>query len=280
MNISSRDCCDRHRNRWLFVAGRLKSKAPPAGNPQLGIAEFKITETATELHIAGVDAKGNVLGHIDVQRGQISLAPEWNEGTAADVVGRKFTIDVLGTTGEYQGGGIDSSAELARGPRGGGLDVPARQPRRARASAVGDQLQEEPTDRGPTEGRPATEQHQPATSSLATGRREERRGSERRRRRSVVHARRHLRVVHSQRAVLRICGGLRQRDKANLLHQRQCRLRQPYLGCGPTRRMPGQLRLGRYDAHQRRGRGHRHQHLQWSSVHGRQSNYLVDRLWR
>ena len=91
---------------------------PPPGNPQLGIAEFKITETATELHIAGVDAKGNVVGHIDVERGKISLPPEGNEGTAADVVGRKFTIDVLGTTGEYQGGGIENPLNLPAAPAG------------------------------------------------------------------------------------------------------------------------------------------------------------------
>ena len=103
----------------LAVVGCTSGQVPGSsahGNLKLGVVDFQTTETASELSIVGLDATGQEVARIDVQRGKFTISPDWNEGVAADVVGRKFKLDVQGKTGEYQGVGVDNKLNMPPAP--------------------------------------------------------------------------------------------------------------------------------------------------------------------
>lgn len=74
---------------------------PKAGNPELGIAEFRVTETKDHFDLEGVDAEGHVKASIKLRVGQVELQDEQLAG-----VGRELLVTFDGKEVKHQSVGL------------------------------------------------------------------------------------------------------------------------------------------------------------------------------
>jgi hypothetical protein len=74
---------------WL-IAGCAESPARH-GNAALGVSDFAVRETASELDIVGIDPRGTTLAHLHVRTGMVTPA-EWQVQTA----GRELRFEIMG----------------------------------------------------------------------------------------------------------------------------------------------------------------------------------------
>jgi hypothetical protein len=67
------------------------AEPPTHGNAALGVADFAVRSTASELDIAGADAQGTVLAHLHLRIGMVT-PEEWDTPTT----GRELSLEIMG----------------------------------------------------------------------------------------------------------------------------------------------------------------------------------------
>jgi hypothetical protein len=97
------------------ATGPIAPLAP--GNEALGIAEFRVDETADLTTIVGVDAAGYQVARLDLVHGRYVLAADTESPFAGqEVDGRRMTMDVLGQKTKWETIGYSPTLQMPAMP--------------------------------------------------------------------------------------------------------------------------------------------------------------------
>jgi hypothetical protein len=83
------------------VAVACSTDEPKHQNVELGVVDFRVTETAAQLEIIGVDARYDVIARVHLRVGPVTIPEEQLAG-----LGRELTVEVRGTTVTHRSVGI------------------------------------------------------------------------------------------------------------------------------------------------------------------------------
>ena len=96
-----------------IIAACSNSTAPSTrGNDALGIADFKVTDTAERTTVVGVDSSGREVAVVDVVHGQFTMTVEESPLVGTQVNGRDLRIEIGGEQLTWQTIGYDDTSHM------------------------------------------------------------------------------------------------------------------------------------------------------------------------